>query len=135
LPYLAFQLANRIEGETKPSNNLILLISVAKTFMPFYYYYNMKSLIVYILLCADDSYYVGITNNLKIRLWQHETACNPESYTAQRLPVKLVYQELVQGPLTAIKREKQLKTWSREKKEALINGNLNLLKQKAKKWF
>jgi putative endonuclease len=95
----------------------------------------MKSLIVYILLCADDAYYIGVTNNLKIRLWQHETARNPESYTAQRLPVKLVYQELVQGPLTAIKREKQLKTWSREKKEALINGNLNLLKQKAKKWF
>jgi putative endonuclease len=95
----------------------------------------MKSLTVYILHCADDSYYVGVTNNLKRRLLEHETAYNPDSYIAQRLPVKLVYQELVHGPLTAIKREKQLKTWIREKKEALINGNLNLLKQKAKKKF
>ncbi len=95
----------------------------------------MKSLTVYILLCADDSYYIGVTNNLERRLLEHETAYNPESYTAQRLPVKLVYQELVYGPLTAIKREKQLKAWNREKKEALINGNLNLLKQRAKKRF
>jgi putative endonuclease len=95
----------------------------------------MKSLSVYILLCADDSYYVGVTNNIERRLKEHETAYNPESYTAQRLPVNLVYQELVYGPLTAIKREKQLKRWSRTKKEALISGKLSLLKEKAKKRF
>jgi putative endonuclease len=95
----------------------------------------MKSLIVYILLCADDSYYVGVTNNLKIRLWQHETAIYPSCFTASRLPVTLVYQESVYGPLSAIKREKQLKRWTRQKKEALINGNLEQLKQLAKKQF
>jgi putative endonuclease len=95
----------------------------------------MKSLIVYILLCADDSYYVGITNNLERRLIEHETAYNPESYTAQRLPVKLVYQELVHGPLTAHKRERQIKGWTRAKKDALIKGDLNVLKQNAKKKF
>jgi putative endonuclease len=95
----------------------------------------MKSLTVYILLCADDSYYVGVTNNLKRRLLEHETAYNLDSYTAQRLPVKLVYQELVHGPLTAHKRERQIKGWTRAKKEALINGNGDELKQKAKKKF
>ncbi len=95
----------------------------------------MKSLIVYILLCADDSYYIGVTNNLERRLKEHETAYNPESYTAQRLPVNLVYQELVHGPLTAHKRERQIKGWTRTKKEALINGNHDLLKLSAKKQF
>ncbi len=95
----------------------------------------MKHLTVYILLCADDSYYIGVTNNLTRRLFEHKVAVNPNSYTAQRLPIQLVYQELVHGPLTAIKREKQLKTWSRAKKEALMNGDFNLLKEKGKKNF
>jgi putative endonuclease len=95
----------------------------------------MKSLTVYILLCADDSYYVGVTNNLARRLKEHETANFPSCFTASRLPVTLVYQELVYGPQSAINREKQLKRWTRQKKEALINGDLERLKLLAKKQF
>jgi putative endonuclease len=126
-----FKVKLRYEGEEAT----ILLNSVANISIAILYYCVMKSLTVYILLCADDSYYVGVTNNLEIRLWQHETAYNTESYTAQRLPVKLVYQELVYGPLTAHKRERQIKGWTRTKKEALINGNLEVLKRKSKKQF
>ncbi len=95
----------------------------------------MKSLSVYILLCADDSYYVGVTNNLERRLKEHETAIFPSCFTASRLPVILVYQELVYGPQSAINREKQLKRWTRQKKEALIKGDLEKLKLLAKKQF
>jgi putative endonuclease len=126
-----FKVKLRYEGEEVT----ILLISVAKIFIHLSYHYNMKSLIVYILLCTDDSYYVGVTNNIERRLLEHETVYNPESYTAQRLPVKLVYQELVHGPLTAHKRERQIKGWTRAKKEALIIGNLEVLKRKSKKQF
>lgn len=95
----------------------------------------MKSLYVYILLCADETYYVGVTNNLKRRISEHQSGYNPESYTAQRLPIKLVYHEYIHGPLTAIKREKQLKNWTHEKKKALIEGRIDDLKKLAKKDF
>ena len=51
----------------------------------------MKLSYVYILHCADDSYYTGVTSNLDKRLTEHLTAKYPDSYTAQRLPVKLVF--------------------------------------------
>jgi putative endonuclease len=95
----------------------------------------MKYLFVYILLCSDDSYYVGVTNDLERRLMEHQEGEKGSLYTSKRLPVQLVYSEKVHGPLTAIKREKQLKTWSRAKKEALIAGREEELKRKAKKKF
>jgi putative endonuclease len=95
----------------------------------------MKYLFVYILLCSDDSYYVGVTNDLERRLIEHQEGEKGSLYTSKRLPVQLVYSEKVHGPLTAIKREKQLKTWSRAKKEALIAGREEELKRKAKKKF
>lgn len=95
----------------------------------------MKSLFVYILLCADDTYYTGVTNDVNRRVKEHEDAMNPSSYTASRLPVKLVYFEKIKGPIDAIMAEKQLKNWSRKKKEALIRGELELLPLLAKKNF
>jgi putative endonuclease len=95
----------------------------------------MKYLFVYILLCSDDSYYVGVTNDLERRLMEHQEGEKGSLYTSKRLPVQLVYSEKVHGPLTAIKREKQLKTWSRAKKEALIAGREEELKREAKKKF
>ncbi|MBI3511599.1 MAG: GIY-YIG nuclease family protein [Bacteroidetes bacterium] len=74
----------------------------------------------YILLCSDDSYYVGITNKLQRRLAEHENDETENSYTSSRRPVKLVWFEEHKYVDKAIAREKQIKGWSRAKKEALI---------------
>jgi putative endonuclease len=88
---------------------------------------------VYILHCSDDSYYVGVTNNLGRRFIEHATGYNEGGYTHSRRPLVLVYAEQFFRPFAAIMREKQLKNWSRSKKQALINGRLDELKQLAKK--
>ena len=76
---------------------------------------------MYILECSDDSYYTGSTNNLELRLAQHQ-AGEGANHTRKRLPVKLVYYEEYQRIDEAFYREKQVQGWSRKKKEALING-------------
>jgi len=83
----------------------------------------MKFYYVYILLCSDNSYYTGITNNVEKRISEHQSKSSRESYTASRLPVKLVWNLKCDNPNDAIKIEKQIKGWSRRKKEALINEN------------
>ena len=83
----------------------------------------MNSYYVYILLCADESYYIGVTKNLRRRFEEHSTDTNAKSYTANRQPVQLVYSEEFRYIDKAIQREKQLKRWTRAKKEALINRN------------
>lgn len=95
----------------------------------------MKTYYVYMLECADESYYVGMTNNLGRRMHEHKSGYNPESYTAQRLPVKLVYFTEFQYVWDAIHWEKQLKDWSRAKKEALIYSDWDSIKKLAKKKF
>lgn len=76
---------------------------------------------MYILECADGSYYTGSTRNLEIRLAQHK-AGEGAKHTKKRLPIKLVYYEAFQRIDFAFKREKQVQGWSRKKKEALIKG-------------
>lgn len=78
---------------------------------------------VYILLCRDNSYYVGITPNVKRRLQLHNSGKGAQ-YTRIRLPVSLLYQEKYQHKSEARKREIQLKGWSRKKKEMLIREHL-----------
>jgi len=73
---------------------------------------------VYILLCYNHSFYIGFTNNLKRRLQQHEKA--EVNYTSDLLPLKLVYYENYKIKTDALKREKQIKGWSRQKKINLI---------------
>lgn len=80
------------------------------------YYY------VYILECVDKSYYVGVTNDLSRRLAEHSNGLLPKAFTKGRRPVKLVYTENFIDIRQAIAREKQIKKWSRVKKEALIKG-------------
>jgi putative endonuclease len=82
----------------------------------------MNQYFVYILLCSDNSYYTGITNDIERRLWEHETCFYPNAYTSTRLPVKLVFWEKFQTPDHAIEFEKQVKGWSRKKKETIIAG-------------
>ena len=87
---------------------------------------------VYILECSDGSYYVGVTNNLERRLKEHSEGCNETCYTFTRRPVVLKYVEHFRWILDAIAREKQLKGWSRKKKEALIRGQLEELRRLSK---
>ena len=81
---------------------------------------------MYILKCADGSYYTGSTTNLKIRLTQHQ-AGEGANHTKKHLPVELIYFEEYQRIEQAFYREKQVQGWSRKKKEALINGTPELL--------
>lgn len=82
---------------------------------------------VYILECNDKSYYIGVTNNLERRVFEHNEG-KVKGYTSQRKPVILKYYEEFTDINHAIAFEKQLKGWSRIKKEALINKNIKLLK-------
>lgn len=72
----------------------------------------------YILLCSDDSYYTGITNDLERRMKEHEEGINEGAYTADRRPVKLVWWAEYKYVNVAIAREKQIKGWSRAKKRS-----------------
>lgn len=84
---------------------------------------------VYILLCADYSYYTGLSDDLDKRLWQHETGYFPDCYTYKRRPVKLVWHTIVETADEANDLEKQIKGWSRKKKEALIKSDITELKR------
>jgi putative endonuclease len=82
--------------------------------------YTHRYYYVYILKCSDLSYYTGITSNLDRRFAQHQDGIHPDSYTFSRRPVELVYACDFISPKQAIAFEKQVKGWSRAKKEALI---------------
>jgi putative endonuclease len=81
---------------------------------------------LYILKCADGSYYTGSTKNLSLRLAQHK-AGEGCAYTRRRLPVELVYSQHFPSEHQAFLRERQVKGWSRAKKEALIRGDFEAL--------
>jgi predicted GIY-YIG superfamily endonuclease len=86
---------------------------------------------VYILQCSDGSYYIGHTNNLQERIKRHNTG-QAAKWTVCRLPVRLVYQETYQTEQQAIKRERQIKKWSRQKKKSLVAGDFKMLKTLSK---
>jgi len=78
---------------------------------------------VYILRCADGTYYVGSTTDVPARVAAHNAARGPR-FTACRRPVALAHTESFQTMDQARKCEMQIKKWSRAKKEALINEDL-----------
>ena len=77
---------------------------------------------VYILRCADNSYYTGHTDDLEQRLAKHQ-AGEIEGYTSTRLPVWLLFSEEFPTREEALACERQIKGWSRRKKEALMRGD------------
>ncbi len=95
----------------------------------------MKTYWVYILRCANTSLYVGVTSNLEQRLHRHMSGYFTDSFTSDRLPAALVYSAEFSSIHEAINREKQLKRWSKAKKEALIRGEFEKLSKLAKKRF
>ncbi len=78
---------------------------------------------VYVLRCVDGSYYVGSTWNLEKRVEEHNTGVY-QGYTSSRRPVELVWSCDFPTEHEAFLTERQLKGWSRAKKEALIRGDL-----------
>ena len=77
---------------------------------------------LYILLCADGSYYTGTTRtSFELRVAQHNAGVHG-GYTASRRPVVLVFSQWFDRVTDAISAERQLKVWSRVKKEAVIRG-------------
>jgi putative endonuclease len=77
---------------------------------------------VYILRCADNSYYTGHADNLEERISKHQTG-ETRGYTSTRLPVKVVFSEHFPTRGEALACEQQIKGWSRKKKEALMRGD------------
>lgn len=75
---------------------------------------------VYFLRCNDNSLYTGITTDIKRRLHQHNNTKLGAKYTRARRPVKLVYSEAAVDKSTASKREYQLRTLTKKKKEELV---------------
>lgn len=83
---------------------------------------------VYVLRCADGSLYIGETSDLDQRVARHNQG-RASIFTVTRRPVTLVYSEMHAHRDTAIARARQLKRWTRAKKEALIANDGALLKQ------
>ena len=78
---------------------------------------------VYILRCADNSYYTGHTDNLEKRIQQHHTGEIPSCYTFKRRPLQLVFSQDFPTRVEALASEQQIKGWSRKKKEAMMRGD------------
>ena len=89
---------------------------------------------VYMLRCADDSFYVGSATgeDLSRRIAQHETGSFP-GYTYHRRPIRLVWSEHFERITDAIAIERKLKGLSRKKKEALVKGDWSEVSRYAKR--
>jgi putative endonuclease len=87
----------------------------------------MMGALLYILRCADGSYYVGTsTGSLDRRIAEHQVGAF-EGYTSRRLPVALVFHQEFDRLEDAAAAERRVKGWRREKKEALIRGDFAAL--------
>ena len=95
----------------------------------------MKTYHVYILLCSDDSFYVGMSSALESRMEKHKTGYYKNSFTYSRRPVELVFHTEFYDAAQASVWEKRIKKWSRAKKQALIDGRFDDLVNLAKKKF
>jgi putative endonuclease len=94
---------------------------------------KMKNYYVYILRCSDGSYYTDVTNDVKRRFYEHQEGLIEGCYTHDKRPLKLMHVEEFAYIKEAISREKQIKGWSRRKKEAIIAGDYEELVKLSKK--
>lgn len=83
---------------------------------------------MYILRSSDNLLYIGHTKNLEQRLQEHSAGSHGAKFVKDYGAFKLIYYEEFNTRAEAMKRERQIKRWTRAKKEALIAGNLKLLK-------
>lgn len=75
---------------------------------------------LYILLCDKKTFYIGITNNLEKRFQEHKD--KKSFFTKKFSELEIIHKEVFQNKFEAAQREKQLKGWSRKKKELLVNS-------------
>jgi putative endonuclease len=88
----------------------------------------MTGAYLYILRCADGSYYTGTARKgLELRVAEHNAGCGGD-FTMQRRPVTLVFAEHFETITDAIAMERRVKGWSRAKKEALIESDWKQLR-------
>lgn len=78
---------------------------------------------VYLLKCSDDSFYVGHTDNIELRIAQHNAGAFPGCYTFNRRPLHMVFTQDFPTREEALAMERRVKGWSRAKKNALIKGD------------
>jgi putative endonuclease len=78
---------------------------------------------VYILRCADGSYYTGHTDNLEKRIAEHTTGAITSCYTFKRRPLELVFSQDFPTREEALASEQQIKDWGQKKKEAMMRGD------------
>ncbi|WP_081212345.1 GIY-YIG nuclease family protein [Salegentibacter sediminis] len=95
----------------------------------------MKRSYLYILKCNDGTYYTGVTSFIDKRLREHQSGFYRDSYTYFRRPVELVFLTEFTDINFTFLYEKQIKKWSRAKKESLIKGDYEALPNLAKKKF
>jgi len=95
----------------------------------------MREFYVYILKCRDGSYYTGQACDVESRVNTHKLGIIKSCYTYRRRPLELVYVAALPTRKDAFAAERQIKNWSRKKKEALILGKFDLLQAFSKKKF
>jgi putative endonuclease len=85
-----------------------------------------NSFYVYIVICIDGSFYTGYTDNLEIRLKEHNgILIGGARYTRSHRPVELVFSQPFQDKIQALKREAEIKKMSHKEKEIVIEKNIN----------
>ncbi len=87
---------------------------------------------VYMLECADQSYYIGHTDNLEKRIGEHESGALG-GYTSTRRPVRVVFTQDFSSRAQALAAELQMKGWNRKKKQALIRGDWAEISEQARR--
>ena len=85
---------------------------------------------VYIVECADGTYYTGITTDIERRILEHNYSFKSAKYTRSRRPVQLIYEEASQDRSSASKREHQIKKMKRKQKINLIKSEKNELRNR-----
>lgn len=83
---------------------------------------NNSDWYVYIVKCKDGSLYTGISLNIKRRIKQHNSGNGAKSIVKSKRPVKLIYSEKHNSQGNALRREKEIKGWRREKKVDLVRS-------------
>jgi putative endonuclease len=94
----------------------------------------MKTYYVYIMTSETGTFYTGITSNLKRRIFEHKSKAIP-GFTSRYNATKLIYVETFKTPDAAIRREKQIKAWRREKKIELIDSKNPAWHDLAADWY
>lgn len=85
----------------------------------------------YLLKCADGTYHVGHTDDMEKRFAEHQSGAFP-GYTYKRRPVELMWNDMFQNRVDAKLAEKQIKGWSRAKREALAERDWNQVSELAR---